>query len=490
MGNSGRPASLVELRQRVEDDLLLLNLPMKAWVISKQYRGQDVLDVAVVGGGICGMAALAALRQVGISNVECFDRARAGEEGPWITYARMNTLRTRKESAGLSLGIPSLTFRAWYEAQHGRDAFERMEAIPRQTWMDYLIWYRATLDLPVRNETSVRDVEIGADGLVSLTVETRGQVRQLWARRVILATGIDGLGGPALPDVANRVPRKYTAHAADDIDMAELHGKRVVVVGLGSSAMDNAAAALEAGASRVDIFGRRKTIPGVDKFSAIGHAGAVHGFVDLPDADRWALMVESERMATPPPRQSILRVSSHGNAFFHFESPILDIEEDGNAIVIVTPKERHACDFVIFATGFSVDFDRRPEFSKLARDICLWRDVYRPEAELEYESFARYPYLGRNFEFLPKPGKEGGHISHAYCFSYPAVLSHGKITSGVPSINEGATRLAEGIASSIFVEDRTEHIAAFRAFERSSLTGDEWSFSWPAHQTAPKQATA
>ena len=40
-------------------------------------------------------------------------------EGPWATTARMETLRSPKQLTGPALGLPALTFRAWYEAQFG-----------------------------------------------------------------------------------------------------------------------------------------------------------------------------------------------------------------------------------------------------------------------------------------------------------------------------------------------------------------------------------
>ncbi len=43
------------------------------------------------------------------------------------------------------LGVPSLTFRAWWEAQYGSAAWDALDKIPRARWMDYLRWYRTTL---------------------------------------------------------------------------------------------------------------------------------------------------------------------------------------------------------------------------------------------------------------------------------------------------------------------------------------------------------
>ncbi len=458
-------------------ELALLERPAKPWVPRRQLDGVEVLDVAVIGAGLCGLTAIAALSFAGIDNVRTFDKASSGLEGPWVTSARMETLRTRKELAGPALGIPSLTFRAWFEAQFGARAYEDMVLIPRETWMAYMVWYRTVLALPVSNDTALVSLVLREDGLLDLVLLGPEGRRNVLARRVILATGLDGLGAPRLPDVAKTVPARFVRHSADIFDVSALRGKRIAVVGAGASAMDNAAAALEAGATRVDLFIRRHDIPRVEKFGGIASIGMTHGYIGLSDADRWAFMVEAERTQIPPPRHSVLRVSRHANAFFHLASPLLSLTEVDDAVEIETPKGRYPADLVIFATGFDVDFDRRPEFSSLSGRVLLWRDAYQPPAEQSNDALGSYPYLGSAFEFLPKPdlpAREAETISRIHCFAYPAVPSHGKITSGIPAISPGAERLAQGIARSLFVEDRARHFDTFMNHDAAEITGEEW----------------
>ena len=473
-----RPRSLTALEERVALDLLWLNQPAKPWTIPRSVEGAHVLDVAVIGGGLCGLVTLAALMKVGINNIRAYDRATAGREGPWVTFARMETLRTRKEAAGPALGVPSLTFRAWFESQFGAEAYVAMGLIPRTMWMDYLLWYRRILGLDVVNETALVALDLRQDGLLALHLRDGEGDKCVFARRVVLATGLDGLGAPVLPSVAHRVSSRFVHHGADLIDLAALNGKRVAIVGAGASAMDNASAALEAGAARVDIFVRRSDIPRIDKFTGVGSQGMTQGYLGLPDTLKWTYMVAGERAQIPPPRHSVLRVSRHPNAFFHLASPIEDLVETGGAVEVVTPKGRYAADVVIFATGFSVDLDKRPEFAVLADKALFWRDVYTPPAGWEHEGIGSCPYLGKAFEFLPKPGLDPAlatAVSHISCFAYPAVPSHGKITSGIPSISDGAMRLAQGLARSLFVEDGQEHLDRFLSYDTPELLGNEWS---------------
>lgn len=450
-------------------ELSLLNLPAKSWLTPRE----GVLDVAIIGGGVSGLCAAAALKFLGVGNIAVLDRAPAGREGPWMTYARMRTLRTPKDVSGPALGVPALTQRAWFEAQYGADAWSALDRIPRPMWIDYMIWYRRVLALPVDNNIDVAAVSLCADGLASLTV--KNQHTPLLARRVVLATGLDGLGEPFVPPIAHNVSRTFWAHSADDIDMAALAGKRVGVVGAGASAMDNAAAALEAGAASVDILIRRKEMPRVDKFSGVGSRGMAHGFEALPATTKWAVFRIGQKAQLPAPRHSVQRVSRHANARFHFGSPILSLKERDGALDVVTPKGACTLDFLIFATGFSIDLAARPELATIAPHIRLWRDSFTPPNGEADEALAASPDLGPSFEFQERvPGACPG-LDRIHAFNYAAVLSHGKLTSGIPSISDGAQRLAQGIARDLFVEDRDDFVARFASFDAPELLGDEWT---------------
>ena len=124
----GAANSLDALAKRIRFDLDCLNLPSPNWVPERRTdKGEKVHDVVVIGGGMCGLVASFALRTGGIRNMRIFDRNPEGLEGPWLTYARMETLRSPKTLPGPAFGMGALTFRAWYEAQHGADAWERPE---------------------------------------------------------------------------------------------------------------------------------------------------------------------------------------------------------------------------------------------------------------------------------------------------------------------------------------------------------------------------
>lgn len=475
---------LAALEERLKQDLAWLELPAKSWVPHRVVDGANVVDVVIVGAGMAGLVASAMLKRLGVDNHLALDRARAGEEGPWATFARMRTLRSPKELTGPAMGMPALTFRAFYEAQYGKEAWQALDRAPRAMWMDYLVWYRKVLGLPVRNEVSVERIHARADALFALDVSEGGTSRKILARHVVLATGRDGLGGAYVPPLADGIDRRFWAHSSEKIDFESLRGKRVAVVGAGASAMDNAAVALEAGAARLDLFIRRADIPRINKFTGIGSQGVVHGFAGLADDWKWRFLDYTLKAQTPPPQQSVLRVSAHPHAHFHLASPIDNLTAHGDHLVVTTPKGRYATDFIIFGTGFIVDLAQRKELAEFAPHIRFWRDRFptpagRGNAELEHS-----PDLGDIFQFQEKVPGTCPMLSRLHCFNYPATLSHGKLSGDIPAISEGADRLARGIVRRLFVEDREYHYANLQAFATAELAGDEWQDADATHQPA------
>src|SRR5690242_958095 len=138
---------------------------------------------------MAGLVLCFSLLRHGIRNIRVFDRSEAGREGPWVTYARMETLRSPKVLTGPAAGIPSLTFRAWFVAQFGTVAWDALDKIPRPQWMEYLRWYRQVLALPVENGVEVQRIR-PHDGLLALELADGC----IYTRKVVLATGREGLG--------------------------------------------------------------------------------------------------------------------------------------------------------------------------------------------------------------------------------------------------------------------------------------------------------
>ena len=139
--------------------------------------------------------------------------------------------------------------------------------------MEYLVWYRNVLDLPVRNNVRMTGIAEAGD-LIALDLEG-AETGRVYTRRLVLATGRSGLGGFAVPDFLDGIDRRFWAHSADDIDFTALQGKRIAVIGAGASSMDNAATALESGAASVDLLIRRKEMPRINKMTCLASGRGV-----------------------------------------------------------------------------------------------------------------------------------------------------------------------------------------------------------------------
>jgi cation diffusion facilitator CzcD-associated flavoprotein CzcO len=469
-------AGLDALEARLREDLAWLELPAPAWVPARFADGARVLDVAIVGAGMAGLTAAAELRMLGIDNLQLFDQAAAAQEGPWVTYARMNTLRSPKQLTGPALRFPALTFRAWYEAQFGREQWDALNKIPRTQWMDYLRWYRKVLSLPVVNDTRLAHLAPRDDGLIALDLHTQlGGPRGALARHVILATGREGLGGPYVPPIAHTLPAHRYAHSSDSIDFDALRGRRVGVVGGSASAFDNAASALEAGAARVDMFIRREEMPRINKLTGIGSPGLVHGFQHLPDEWKWRFLHYSAQSQTPPPRDSVLRVTRHAHARLHLGSPLIRASAHGDTLSVDTPRGGYELDYLIFATGFHSEIDTRSEFAAIAPHVRRWRDRFEPGPMLANEELASSPDLDARLAFQERVPGACPALARIHCFNHAASLTHGKVAGDIPAISDGAQRLARAIASMLFDADREQHYAALQAFDKAELFGDEWT---------------
>ena len=297
-------------------------------------------------------------------------------------------------------------------------------------------------------------------------------------RKIVMATGRDGMGHPNIPDFAAGLNRKFWAHSSDAIDFQALRSKRVVVIGVGASAVDNAAEALEAGAKEVRHLIRRKEMPQINKLMGIGSFGFTAAFSKLDDARRWQIMNYSLRTQTPAPRGSTLRVSRHDNAYFHFNAGIKTVQESGDELVITTQDgSRLITDFMILGTGFTVDPLARKELEAYADKILLWRDCYTPPAGEDNTELGNHPYLSADFSFREKEAGTAPWLANIYSFNAGAAASLGKLSGDIPGISEGAAILAREIAARLYQENFAQHWQALQDYSTPELQGDEWTAS-------------
>ncbi|MCG8491049.1 MAG: NAD(P)/FAD-dependent oxidoreductase [Sneathiellales bacterium] len=467
------PTSLDALNAEIVQEFAYINYPPENWVKPLQEAGQPLLDVAIIGGGANGMAAWFGLNKDGIRNIRIFDKSPRGFEGPWITTARMQTLRSPKHLTGPNLGFPKLTFRSWFEASMGVEAWEELDKIPTSMWMDYLKWYREVLDIPVENDTRLIAIE-PASGFFRLTLQKGTEKEKILARHVVLATGRAATGGVSLPEEAGSIPEKLRAHTEDKLDYSRFRDKRILVIGGAASAADSAATALEKGAKEVHMLIRAEEMPRLNKFKAIVYPGFMGGFSSIPKAERWAFLKSGFDAKIAAPRGSMLRLKAFENFYLHFGSSVTSYEVKGEEITAVTSKGEITGDFVIFGTGYAMDLSKQPELSSFAEDILLWKDCYTPPPDLQDQTLGSYPYLGEGFQFLPKEGREAEPLSRLHLFNSGTTMTHAPISSDIPGANTGVARLVDHLTKRFFKEGAGQHFADFEAYEEPELLGDEW----------------
>jgi FAD-dependent urate hydroxylase len=400
------------------------------------FQEVEILDVAIIGGGQAGMSVCLGLWKKHIFNVVLFDCAEEGFEGPWLNTARMKCLRSNKEGLiGPSLGLPHLSFPVWFEATYGN--WTALERVPTSLWAEYLHWFQRVLTLPVKHGWRLLSI-LPDQGKLKLRFNDQ---REIYVHKVVLATGRTGCGGFALPTFLHNMPKSFWFHTGEVIPINSFRGKRILIVGAGASAFDAAATALEQDAQHVTMIMRREHLPTVNLFDVYPCWPI---FFSLSDEERLHFFQTAIEAGAPPPSESIARLSHWSNFQFIADCCIESISHSEH-VVLSTNQGILETDLMIFATGYAVDLQSVPELNLLCDEIQLWED----RLECPSSKLARFPYLGKNFEFLEKIPGSAPYLKDIHCFNYGAYLSHGRISGDIDQIAIGVERLTEGIAADL-----------------------------------------
>ena len=454
--------SLEALKTQIRRDLERIDHPSMPWLEpTPAPDGTTALDVLIVGAGQCGIATGFGLKRAKVDNILAIDQAPRGQEGPWRSYARMHTLRSPKDYTGPDLDIPSLTYRSWHEARFGVADWHALGQIPRGHWADYLLWVRDVTGVPVRNGARVTGIA-SAGGLLAVTIdgaETR------YCRKLVLATGQDGMGRWWMPEFVAALPAQHRAHTADPIDFTALRGKAVAVLGAGASALDNAAAALEAGAAHVRLFCRRPRPQLIQSYRWLTFAGFLRHLGDLDDAWRWRFMstILARREGFPQPTWD--RCARWPNFSLHTGAAWQGAKLVNDQVHLDTAAGPFTADFVICGTGIDIDIAAHPELAGYAANIATWADRYTPPPELRNDRLARYPYLAPDYSFMERvPGATPG-LSDIHLFSIASTMSFGPSGSSINAMTTAVPKLVAGLTRGLFKADLDRHWASFAAYD-------------------------
>jgi cation diffusion facilitator CzcD-associated flavoprotein CzcO len=464
---------LADLERAVHRDLELIAHPRKPWLRPRFVHKTPALDVLIVGAGQGGLAAGFGLQRDRVTNILLVDRARSGLEGPWVTYARMPTLRSTKDQTGPDLNIPSLTYQAWHEAQWGAADWQVMHLIPSGKWNDYLLWFRRVVGLPVRNDVAVTAIApTRTDDDLPCLAATLSTGETLYARKIVLATGQDGTGAWSMPDFIASLPASYRAHAADPIDFTHLAGRTVAVLGAGASAFDNAAVALEHGAAAVHLFCRRAEPMLVQPYRWLTFAGFLKHLGDMPDAWRWRFMQHILGLREGFPPDTWARVAAFDNFTFHLGRPWTGARIVDGRVRLDTPKGPFAADFVICGTGIDHDARLRPELAACANNIATWADRYTPPETERNDRLARFPYLDADFAFTEKTPGQTPWIADLHLFGIGTTMSFGPAGSSINAMTIATPKLVAGVTRGLFRADLSEHWRDLLAYDAHQVELD------------------
>jgi cation diffusion facilitator CzcD-associated flavoprotein CzcO len=426
----------------------------------------------VIGAGMCGIAAAGSLIFRCIRHLRVFEASDPGREGPWVTTARMDTLRSPKTLPGPCFGIPSLTFRAWYEAREGGAGWEALYKIPNALWQDYLGWLICVLALPVTHRARVTAIT-PEDGLLRLAVSTSEGAQSVLARRVVMATGRGGAGGLHWPDAVPRdlVP-ELAAHAHDAIDFARLQGRSLAVLGGGPAAWDNAATALERGAASATLYVRRATLPQINKGRGSAGPGYHQGWDALDLERRWQLIAYMNDVQSPPPHETVHRALRLPGFRIELGTPVQAARREGARVAVTlggaNPREA-LHDFLIIGTGFRVDMAAVAELAELAPHIARWQDRYRPPPGLSRPEMEEFPFLGPGFELQPRTKAAAPELGLIHLVNYGAHVTHGGIASDIPGVVVAGERVARAILRGFMQAEWPGIRAALEAFDEPEL---------------------
>jgi FAD-dependent urate hydroxylase len=454
-------------------ELDMLSYPAGPWVDAVTGPdGETALDCAVIGAGQFGLAVTAALRREQVTRVACFDAAPEGREGPWVTFARMEMLRTPKYLTGPDLGLPSLSFRAWWEAQHGAAGWDRLFRIPRTAWMEYLVWYRRTLELPVQNEWRLVALEPAGDALLRLGFDTPEGPRTRFARNVVLAMGASGAGRTTLPEVMQGLPEGRALHANDCLDPAQFKGERVAILGAGASAFDMAIAALEHGAASATVCVRRPSMPLSNPRRWMENAGYLAHYMHLPDAMKWATMAHLGRIGQPPPRPTWDRARALPGFSVCVGFPWESLRWTGREIEIAGGGKRMVADRVVAGTGMRVAMGEVPALTRIAEHAALWRDRFTPPPGEENARLGAAPYLSLDGTFQERVPGAAPWLGRIASGMAGAGLTLGPVATSNSGMKYVLPRVVEGVRQRLFLDQQQADWARLMADTHHELDRD------------------
>ena len=274
---------------------------------------------------------------------------------------------------------------------------ERVQGVRRGTpvpigqFLDYADWYVRQL-VPGISDVTVTEIKAVSGGFLVSFADTESVV----ARSVAVATG--PMAHAFVPAELSGLPSDLVSHTADHTQFDRFRGRRVAVVGAGSSALEMAALVHEAGAEVTLVF-RSPNSPlwgsRVRPATPVTHNKLCEGwkcpFWNTPAAFRLLpkdMRVLKARTVLGPLGAWWLKDRVEGVVEMLGATRVVDAKPDGSGLRLSLDgpggKSSREFDHVIAGTGYRID---------LARVACLSEDLRAGVA-----TRGGYPALTRNGE--------------------------------------------------------------------------------------------
>lgn len=196
----------------------------------------ELCQTAIIGAGPYGLSLAAHLRDAG-ANFRIFGKPLT----TWRDHMPKGMLlKSDGFASNLSSPDPKSTLKAWC-AERGLNYDDCFLPVALSTFVAYSGWFQKRY-VPALEERQVVLLSKSSRGF-SLRLDD-GEI--LEAARVVLAVGINWFKN--IPDSLAGLPDDLVSHSYDHHDLSRFKGKALLVLGAGSSAVDTAVAAQDAGA--------------------------------------------------------------------------------------------------------------------------------------------------------------------------------------------------------------------------------------------------